>query len=363
MRRATATLADSSLNSMDYRTYAEVWNLTQGMSADELRDAITLLEQEGSTDRNSTRLRMMLFSQWGAIDGRAAAEFALNEQNAGMRRGTSIMGAFSAWMKTDPAAAEAWYIANKEQFKGNSWTNTSIKSMFIQNLAKRDINTAFEQIDFTKTEERRSAVRSISRLVMDDSTRDAVIAKVQSLDDPELKHQMLRRMMNSLSYQDLETAGALLNSIDNTNESHFSTYQAEYLRGLSRSDPATALEYAANEIADDQRRENSMQNIFAQYARSDSEAALAWLDSQDVSNKDQYYQRVSSNTQWNDPEGSMQWALKIEDDNRRTNEVIKVYRSWSRQHREGASRWLATLDEESQAAILGEVGGNDSSQQ
>ena len=357
-QRASALLADSSMNSMDYRTYAEVWNLTQAMSSEELRDAITLLEEKGSTDQNARRLRMMLFSQWGAIDGRAAADFALHQQASGSRRDTSITGAISAWIKTDPAAAEAWYESNKDQLKKSAWTHASIQSMFIQSLAKHDLDAAFNKIDLSNTQQRRSAASIISRLIMEEDTRAGVIAKVQEIEDANLKHQMLRGMLNTLSYQDLDAAKALLGSIENTNDDNYGTYQNGYLRGLARTDPAAALEYASNEISNDRRRETSMRTAFARLAHTDADAAQTWLDNQAVDDRDKYYQSASSNFRRSNPETSMQWALKIADDNKRTDEVIRVFRQWRRQHQAGSEQWLNTLDPESQEAILSEVDRN-----
>lgn len=337
---------------MDFGIFADVWNTLDDLSAEELQLALTALEDEPAMNQSAMMLRMMLLSQWGEVGGQAAAEYALSQQKGGMMRGMGLMGCMSSWIKVDPIAAEAWYEKNKDSFKGGMFSNGNIKSMFVRGLAKRDINAAFKKIDMSNTSERNAAVQTMAHLVAEDDMRSQVIEKVQSLEDAQLKHKMLNRMMSTLSYQDLDAANELLNQLKDSDPKEFKEYQSSLLNGMRMIDPKAALEYAETEISDEKSRNQSLKSSFAQYAANDEAAAQEWLDSQSFENKDQFYQRASSNQRWQNPDKSMEWALKISDDDKRTDEVISVYERWKEEHSAGAEAWLGQLDEESQAAIL-----------
>lgn len=350
--KAKAKMEGSSMMMMDLAALADVWNMTEDMNAEELRLAMEALDEGPGGSRSDVSLRMVLLSQWAERDGLAAAKYAISTQKGGMMSGMPLMGVMTSWGKADPVSAEAWYQENKSAFSGGRWTNSSIESQLIKNLAKHDLDAAFEKIDFSKTSERNTAARTMGNLVADDSMRDQVIAKVQSIEDAGLKHEMLKRMVSSLSYQNVEAAGELLASMKDAEPGKYGEYQVNYLRGMQYMDPAGALSYAATEITDEGQRNNAMQSAFGQYAINDASAAQDWLNSQVFDNKDKYYQQASNQNRRRNFDQSMEWALKIEDDDMRTDQAVDVYRRWSAEHKDGAQEWLYTLDEESQQAIL-----------
>jgi hypothetical protein len=352
LHHAKAKFDESNMLMMDFGTFAEVWNALDGLTSEELRIALNTLEEEPAMNQTAMMLRMMLLSQWGEVDGLAAAEYAIALKQSGMMQGMALMGCMSSWIKTDPQAAEAWYEKNKSAFKGGMWGNSGVKAMFVKGLAKRDINAAFAKMDLTKTSDRKTAIDTMATLVAEESLRGQVIEKVQSIEDKQLKHKMFKRMVGSLSYQNLDAATELLDQIQDADPEKYSEYQQSLLGGMRMVDPEAAIEYASTEITDEKTRSRELISSFAQYASNDAEAAQTWLDSQNFENKDKYYSRASSNQRWQDPEQSMEWALKIEDEDMRTDEVIEVYKRWNEEHEEGAKAWLGQLDEESQAAIL-----------
>ncbi|MFC5050816.1 hypothetical protein ACFPK9_09335 [Rubritalea spongiae] len=358
IHHAKAKLDESGNMMMDFGTFAEVWSTVDSLSSEELHLALQSLEGEPEMDQSAMMLRMMLLSKWGETNGQAAAEYALSQQEGSMRNGMSLMGCMAAWIKVDPVAAEAWYEKNQDSFKGGMFGRGNIKSMFVRGLAKRDLDAAFKKIDFSKTSERNAAVQTVASLVAEEDLRDKVVAKVLSLEDAQLKQKMFERMIGTLSFHDINTATELLDQLKETDPENIKKYQERLLSGMRRLDPEKAIEYAQTEITDPKERVKELRSSFAQFAESDAPAAQAWLDQQSFEDKDAFYQRASSNQRWQNPDKAMEWALKIGDDDKRTDEVVNVYKRWTEEHEAGAQLWLNTLDEESQAAILESIEEN-----
>lgn len=352
LHAAKSKLEESNMLMMDFGTFAEVWNTLDGLTSEEIEIALKSIEDDPATNQTTMMLRMMLLSQWGGVDGQSAAEYAISIKKGGMMQGMGLMGCMSSWIKNDPVAAEAWYEQNKAAFKGGMFGQNNIKGMFFKGLAKKDLTSAFNKIDFTNTSERKAAIQTMGSLVADVKLRDKVIEKVQSMDDPELKDKMLKSMVSTLSYQDLDAATALVDQLKETNPEQVSEYQESLLHGMRMADPEATLDYIQTEISDGKKRDRELKNTFGSFASNDEAAAQKWLDSQDLTNKDEFIERASSNMTWQNPDKAMEWALKINDDDKRTEQAIEVYERWEDDHSAGAKAWLDQQDPETQEAIL-----------
>ena len=302
-------------------------------------------------------MNMLLLNLWGEIDGRSAVEFALNQPSQGMMGNFALTNSLNSWINADPVAAEAWYTQSQEKIKGVAFAKDSIDEVFFQALAKKDLDTAFSKLDLSNTSDRKRAIQAITNLAGEAEMRDQTIAKIKSFEDPELQQKMFEGMIQNLSYRDPDAARELLSQIDEKDPKKYLKYQGDLLGGMSMYDPVRALEYSMTEIIDKATRTRQMKSAFASLASQDSMAAKKWLADNPSEDSDQYLIQASENLRWQSPDRSMEWALQINDEDKRTAQAVEIYKRWKEEHEVGANTWLKSQHPETQEAIL--VGSED----
>jgi len=356
VRAAQKKLDESGMVMMDFSTVADVWNLLDNLNAEELEIALSGLKDSGNgMNQSAMMLKMMLVSRWADLDGQSAAEYTLSGDNKGMTKMVNVMGVMGSWMKNDPVAAEAWYEKNKEEFKGGMFGQDMVQNMFFNAHAKKDLNTAFSKLDLTKTSERNQAIEALGSLISDPNMKDQVIAKVQSFEDVKLRQKSWTKIIQSLAYSDPSEAKIILETINESDPEQYAKYQESYLNGMRHFDPAAALEYSMTEIQDKDKRTSAIKISFTSLATQDASAARVWLDAQSDIDKDDFIKSAAQTLRWQNPEDSMQWALEISDDDKRTDAVVETYNQWKEEHTTGAETWLAAQDPETREAILAEA--------
>ncbi|MGJ8672837.1 hypothetical protein [Rubritalea sp.] len=360
VRLAQEKFDQSKVLGTDFGTFAEVWNTLDGFTSQELRNAMTTIDSRPTMSESEMRFRLICLTKWGAVDGQSAAEYVLKLKSSDGGKVNDLRTCLASWINTDLVTADLWYEANKTSIKQFEEDHVGfIKNTLVEGLAKRDINAAFDKIDFNNSGERQSSIQTMASLAAEDCHRDKVIEKVLSLEDEQLKHDMLALMISTITSRNLDTGSELIDSLRDSDPEKFLSYQASYVMGIENIDPKAALEYAKTEIADPETRMGLLKGVFARFVYNDELAAQDWLNTQSFESNDAFYARASILFCRHHPEKAMGWALKIGDDDTRTQEVMLAYQQWTKLHEAGAQQWLNTLDEESQAAILEGVDEKD----
>lgn len=355
VRRAEHQLSQSAMSQLDIRGTLEIWEMFEGMSTSELKEALSSMKPGGVMSQSTAMLKMILMGHFAEQDGKGAAEYTLQHEKKGMMRAVSLMSTMGVWMKEDPDAAEAWYTANKDEFKGGMFGQDMIGQMFFRQKAKKDIDAALGNLDLNKTSDRSKAVSAISQIAIEPELREKALNKALATEDVDLRNKMLDGILTTLSYQDQDAAQEVLATLEVEDPERFGEYQKKMLQGLAMHDPEAALEYSMNQIEDENDRTSALSSAFSTYASQESEAAKKWLLDSSVEDKDALIQRATQRLSWQQPEEAMDWALMIEDDDTRTEQAADVYKDWKREHKAGAQNWLDAQDEDTRAAILEEV--------
>lgn len=273
---------------------------------------------------------------WGKQDPAAALDYALGLESNKAR--SSIMKAvFGAWMKEDPAMARAWFqqmlqvdplgvdvvagmvfkelagldpargLKEISALPGNSLKRSALSALVSQRLAQKDLDGLFQlhgsldsgidQDLFTEAILRGAAIyypdavaewaltltEGHSRRVALDGfvnswSGDQPISAsdwVVTLADPEERSRSIATVAKNWAREDAVATGDWLISLKPPSPT-LDPAIANFAKAVMKDNPAGAMAWAAT-VADEKQRNSLMTQVAKQWAKTDADAALAYL--------------------------------------------------------------------------------------
>lgn len=161
--------------------------LVKELSAAEMEEAFALVGGERGDSLQQT-MKVVLYSHWGTLDGRAAAERAIGEEEENLRR-IALTQTMLGWAGTDSESAMAWQeeLMKKEDLPVDEATGNRLLGAILHGWAKTDVNGAFDKYESLGSDQQRMALGSLDTLIRYPELRAAVGARVAEIVDEKLR--------------------------------------------------------------------------------------------------------------------------------------------------------------------------------
>ncbi len=254
---------------MDFDVIFEAWEVVRSFSETDILNAMPLVDQIRNPQLRST-MRMMLMNRWGKINGLAAIEYAMQEEDRQARL-SAAMGAFTGWLKNDPEGVADWFEVNGDKLNsGGGIFGGFYYGMVYQALARHNFNRALVQVGkITGKKQKRMALTGIGQVVATDpAQRDQFLAYLDSEVDSSYRKDVMESVIKTMAMQDAAQAKAFLASLDDSDEKKALTSSA--LQALSFMDPKGAIEWGVEQAGTDEERKEVISNHLSTWGREDA---------------------------------------------------------------------------------------------
>lgn len=284
----------------------------------------------------------LLLRYWATHEPEAAARWAKGDALP-MYRNVAIYSALEAWAEVDPQAATrvAWGWA-----KGD--LGTIVPLALVQGWYARndppELRRFLSQLPMGIPRQR--AVSIYAAALIRTQGPEAAMRWAESLpdDDEVYKLDAFRRVVSALSQRDLESA---LRWCDTQCDGPYGKNMRSLIASnwATNEDPAAPMAWLSS-APPGPERDLAVRIVFAQWARTDREAALAWMAAQHATGEPQEWLRptypVYARTLSVDaPADAIPFAEQIEDDLTREHTLVGIVRVWLALDEAAAEEWLA----------------------
>ena len=277
MRHLVAQLERSPMVNMDFDAIFSVWEIARDFSEDEVREALASIEGVENMQLRMT-LQMMLMNRWGKINGNAAMEHAMAAENNQIKM-MQVMGTLMSWTKEDPEAAFSWFEKNKDSV-GRGMYASAYEGMIYQAMARHDLKRALDQVaKIDSASKKRTALTSIAQGIVEQPEK--LQSFLQFLDDqnePEVKKEVMSSAIMNMAMNSPEAAKKYINTITDAKDK--AAMVENVVRGLSYSDPETALKWGLEQAPDEASQAKVVSNTMSRWVAQDPKKAAAWYDQQ-----------------------------------------------------------------------------------
>ena len=333
-------LQKSPMGSMDFDGMFEVWEITRDYSEAEVREALLSLEDLKNPQLRMT-LQMMLMNRWGKINGEAAILHALDSKNKPTKI-VGVMGVFASWTKENPEAAFTWYETHQDKLnQGGGVYGDVYNGMIYQALARHNLTRALTQAaTIENSQKRQTALSSIAQGVANQPEKLKTFLKfLDNENDPSLKSSVMESVIGSMAMQDPESAKALIDTIDDSQEKAKLT--ESLVQRWSYMDPEAAIEWGMKQAKDKKAQTGIITDNLRTWASQDPAAAGKWYDRQpdDIKTQDALTKVVRSLSSRQQYQEAFAWANRSSDPEKMAESKKTIYQSWLKQSPDAAKAW------------------------
>ncbi|MEM7386078.1 MAG: hypothetical protein AAF514_14150 [Verrucomicrobiota bacterium] len=314
---------------MDMSGMVKVWGMLQDIPASDIPKALEYLENN-SSPQGRMMLQMALLSRWGEEDGGAAMAYANNVK--GMAKMAGVMSVAAAWSKKDPDGALNWYLENKDENGGGAGMGMmggaqgSLMSIF-QTMGARDLDNAFAKLNALESDEdRRMALNGLSSVGMMGGDHGAVLEKMNTLEDPELRKTGRTSVLSQWGMFEPESAARWLDSAELVEGESRNDMARQIASGWLNMNPREAADWLVEGSEEPAERSQNIAHAVGQWVHRDANAAGEWLSQFEPGPElDPAMQRFATGVAGNDGESAFAWASQIADDDTRNSTLSTVY--------------------------------------
>jgi hypothetical protein len=295
----------------------------------------------------------LLLRYWATHQPEDASRWAV-EESPSFFRIAAVLSSFTLWAEADPraavSAAEQWTaqrpelrdVLPKALVRGWFAANPSELAQFIH-----DLGVGIP---------RQRALSTYVRVAYRKQGHDAVTRWAESLpdDDEVYKTAVYRQVASALALFDHEASLRWC-------EAHCDGPNGKNLRSIiarrwARSDGAAALAWLSR-APESPEKDFEVRVVFADWALADREAALAWMAAQATGELDPWleptlpvYARLLAE---DSPADAIEWAERIEHDNKRRYALIEIARAWREVDEAATEAWMlqSSLSEEDRERV------------
>jgi hypothetical protein len=319
-----------------------------------------------------------LFRAWGKWDGRGAAEFIAEGQDAdfgGLKRGPVMVEAASGWAEADPAAAADWVaehfgtndskaLALNEALDGviGAWGGSDAKTALSwlgerTGLEKRQElysalaygwaqkhpkDAAAQGLQLSANSDAREGFLNGALVAWSQQSPSEAVAWFQASIDPKeipLLQETVKSMGLALEHTDPQGALTWANTMPGN------ALRAEMMSSITfpwmNEAPDAALLAVQNQIpAGDPVRAEVIANAVKHWSQTDPTAASDWLAAQPAGpERDQSVAVYSDAVSVEQPQRAATWAASIQDPAARQAALTQVMREWIQGAPDQALQW------------------------
>jgi hypothetical protein len=271
----------------------------------------------------------IILNAWAKIDPLTALEYT--KENTGR---DSIGTVISTWAINDPAAAEAWVLANHQGDGPNPYLPGLIRG-----LAGVDLESATRLVQtMPRSNERNDAIDSITRALFVQGT-DAALAYADTITDNTLRGSFFAAITERLLGKDVDQAAAYVSAqTDPTIQSRAARIVAQ---ALGRKDLAAAKTWF--DTLKPEAKSQAAPILIPEMSATDIPGTAKWVSSL-VGTPD--YDRAVEAFIWScdtrAPEQSAAWISGISDSKQQLKVYYKMLGDWSKKDPAAVKNWVAT---------------------
>lgn len=299
---------------------------------------------------------------WGETDGKAAAEWVLQEYQ-GEKLSDALYYVADGWAESEPEAAGDWFLENtdgavledavwevleawgrkdpEEALKWSEKLDDYTKSSILFGLAEGwgavDPAGAAAAGMEMKGEIRYDFLTSVATQWAG-SDPEGLGTWAKSLLSEELRFGVFSEMGETWAQSDPLAAAAWSATLEDGSDRYY--MQSGIAIGWSEHDPAGAVEWAVGNVKNPEELNEMLGDIVFNWTNLDPAGTSEWLDSQPTgAEKDTILEVFSDTVSARDPMAAVAWANQISDDDKRLARLAELAQNWFDE--EGAS----SLDE------------------
>lgn len=324
-------LSGSKLNT-NFAGIAQTYQYIEGMTEDELLEALYLCLNDPSGAENNMALTMFL-TRYAEKNPIAAVNFTLLNINNKDQKRSAFMVALNTWSEQNPQDAYDWYKTNKADIGDvGRW---SVLSLF-SGLAKENLNNAINQLaDLpSQRDELSMAIRGMARTLSEESEYQLLMTNIQKMDDKRLTDVAFA----AWGQKQPEDAAAWIEALEDKKRSD--QLARRLLVSWLGDEPDQATDWYMN-YPSDSSRQDKISTVASVMSYSSPEKALSWLNQQTNLESAEPYKRLLSQTANNDPEFARENLYLLKDKKDQVSISHSIYLSLQRISQDKADIFLA----------------------
>ncbi len=314
------------------------------MAVEDPARALQTLNQYSDSQGLSSRLDGVIrkiFSQWSQVDVNAAAAAAMNNQQPQLRQ-AAIGAVASTWASKDPQAAASWIVGIE-----NSAERANALNALATSLRNLEPHQALAVIDLMPPGNwRNNAINNIANNWAVSNPQEA-LTWTSTLENISLRKDATHRVLNQIARHDGQQAMQMLASLDlvetdNIQNSIFSNWM--------RTDSAAAMTWLQSQPAGS-RKDDMLYSAVHTLSQQGVQSALGWAaEFSNPQKRVNYLTNLAS--QWinTDPSATMAWFQSVADTETRNAVAPSIASALSRFDPDGAISFLNQLPPDSEAA-------------
>lgn len=288
----------------------------------------------------------LLAYKWGSVDGAGAMAEAVKQE--GPAKMMSSVASIAGWATKDPAAAQAWLVANPP---GNEWEKAAAERGLVSGLARTDSAAAEKYVSEIKDKGERAR---LTQVIVEEKLKqgtESAAAWAASLTDPDMKKGAFESVAEQMYRNDPQKAMEYVKA--NAAESYSSGAVGELARRLGGSDPQQALTFSQG-LPEGATRSEAYKSTFREWANSNPTEASTQLNSMPKgADRDAAASGLARSVAREDSAGAIAWAESIGDPAIKQESLQEVLQRTFRTDPEAANAYMTTngWTEEQQKAV------------
>lgn len=300
------------------------------LSAEEFESAVDRFRSLGLTEARMGEYAMLL-TAWAEVDPVGALAYTTKHTSSGMATNTVL----SAWANRDPEAAIAWARSNHQGDEANPYMAGIIRGMAETNPVRA--TALLQELPFSS--ERAEALRAMIPHVLKQGS-EAAKQWIAELKDDRLRDGAVSRFAEELAKQD--PAGTATWLLANMGEASSRSVD-DVFREWARQDSNAALGYFSS-LPQGEARSNALRGLVIADARNNPQAAAELMNRY----PDDITDRTAQHFVWYSFEKAPDVAVKqiawIKDEGSRNRMYQRALGVWIERDAVAAQRWISSAN-------------------
>ncbi|MGF1483710.1 MAG: hypothetical protein ACFBZ8_05045 [Opitutales bacterium] len=309
----------------------DLTQLVQGLSGDEIVQAMDTLRLSPDQSRYSHVLAKELIGAWAKKDPQAVLTY-VDDLGTWPLRESAVTGALRELSKTEPMSAVA-YLDERRSILSNEQYNKQLMKVMsgfgdTNPMAALNYAATLPNERMWGHNKRRYGFMHVFAEMKVDGTLSQAIPFVNSLPaEGNVRQDAVAALMESWSHT--EPAAALEWFGQSGYGAEMDWARTRAVARWANRNPSEAASYVAALPAEDPRRGQMISQVVSNWTQYDYDAPAAWLNEFPPSPQlDSAVANFSYRTMNRDPEGAMSWAVSITNDRSRQRTIERVARVW-----------------------------------
>lgn len=345
MRQVVRKLELSPMAGMDYDALFDAYESIRWMNPAEARMALDELEDATSNPQIGMVLQMMLISRWAKQDGRGAVEYAMEIKQPMQKMTAMMGGVMGWAKTDPDNAYTWYQENRDELKGGmmgkGMMDGIFFASMAQQDMKKAFTRLK----DLNKSEQKTAIVMMSHGATMDPGKRQEFLAELDRIEDKEVRRSGMQGLVAQWVMQDPEGAVEFVESReweDGAGEEMRHDLASTWANLDPEAALDWRLKTAADQ---EDRSEALASQFSRWMGQDPEAASTWLRKQPEDLRTDALYGETAEQLRRNNDYGqSVQWAEQIENQDTRNEKLGRIYRDWKRDDEENAQEWFEGLD-------------------